>query len=90
MSLAWSTMPPPSYTHILLSDTIPASIPYQLIQSPLCGAVLSYAFLDTAGFAAPSWIYDVPGSHIELNPTNLALATTYSFTLTASEATSGV
>ena len=91
MSLALSTTPPPPtiYTHVLQYDPIPASIPYQVTQSPLCGAALTYSFLDATGTTAPSWIYDVPGSNLELIPSNIALVGSYNFILTATEAVSG-
>ena len=89
MSLAWSIIPPTIYTHSLQYDPIPASIPYQVTQSPLCGAVLSYSFLDATGSAAPLWIYDVPGSNLELIPSDITLEGSYSFILTATETVSG-
>ena len=73
MSLAWSTTPPNIYTHVLQYDPIPASIPYQVTQSPLCGAALTYSFLDATGTAAPSWIYGVPDSNLELQVYQLIL-----------------
>ena len=77
MTLSWTTAPPTTYVHNLLVDIIPVSIPFQVTQSPLCVASLTFSLTDASLVTAPAWIYPVSDTHIEINPTLLSLVGDY-------------
>ena len=78
MSLSWTTALPSTYVHNLLVDTIPAPIPFEVTQTPLCGAALTFLLTDSLGVIAPTWIYPVSETHLELNANILSQEGYYS------------
>lgn len=79
MSLSWSTLPPATYSHVLLVDSTPAMIPFALVQSPLCGATLTYLLTDAAGIISTPWITAASGTDLELSPSSLSLEDSHDF-----------
>ena len=89
LSITWTTPLPATYSHVLLVDVTPANIPYAVVQSPLCGDILTYIVAYDTGLAAPAWVSANPG-YLELTPSALGLVGTYTFDVVVSEALSGV
>ena len=78
ISLSWSTLLPATYSHVLLVDSIPAMIPFAVVQSPLCGTALTYELTHASGTPTP-WISAASGTDLQLSPDSLSLEGIHDF-----------